>query len=370
MFEAINQYKMSKDYYKILGVEKNASKEEIKKAFHKLAHTYHPDKNGGDDKKFKEVNEAYQVLSDDKKRSNYDQFGNADMGGFSNGGGQGGFGGFGGFDFSGANGMDFDMGDLSDIFGDFFSGGANKNYRTKKGRDIEVNIELSFEDSIFGVNKKISLNRTSACDDCNGTGAKKNTKMNICKNCQGNGKIKEIRRSILGSFQTTKTCDDCNGLGKTPEEKCLKCKGLGVYKRNEDIDMQIPSGIENNQIIKLSGQGEAVSGGRFGDLYIKVKVKGHNFYRREGVNLLAEISIKLSDAILGTEYKLKTLEGKDLEIKIPEGINNGEMLRVRNKGVPYGGGRGDIILSIKVEMPKKINRKTKELIEKLKEEGI
>lgn len=361
---------MSKDYYNTLGIKKDASKEEIKKAFHKLAHTYHPDKNGGDDKKFKEVNEAYQVLSDDKKRANYDQFGSADMGGFSNGGGQGGFGGFGGFDFSGANGMEFDMGDLGDIFGDFFGGGMGRRTQTKKGRDLEVLIELSFEESVFGVNKKIFINRTSVCNECDGTGAKRGTKMDTCKNCNGQGKVKEIRKSILGSFQTVKTCEECGGSGKIPSEKCSVCKGVGIYKRNEEVEIQIPAGIENNQALKINGGGEAVKGGKFGDLYVKIKVKNHNFYKREGINLFADISIKLTDAILGTEYKIKTLDGKDLEVKIPEGTNNGEMLRIRGKGVPYSGGRGDIILSIKVEMPKKLSKKTKDLIQKLKEEGL
>jgi len=361
---------MPKDYYNILGVKKDASKDEIKKAFHKLAMKHHPDKNGGDDKKFKEVNEAYQVLSDDKKRSNYDQFGSTDMGGFGGGRqGQGGFGGFGGFDFS-QGGMEFDMGDLGDIFGDFFGGGMRRGGKTKKGRDIEVSIDLSFEESIFGVKKTISINKNSVCKDCDGSGAKKGTKLNICKVCGGNGKVAEIKRSILGSFQTVKTCDECFGSGKIPSEKCHTCKGTGIHKQNEEIKVNIPAGIDNDQMIKLSENGETIRGGKSGDLYIKVKIKNNTSYRREGINLVKDISIKLTDAILGTTYKLKILEGNIIEVKIPEGINNGEMLRIRGKGIPYQGSRGDIILLIKIEMPKKLNKKQKELIEELKDEGF
>jgi len=361
---------MSKDYYNILGVKKDASKDEIKKAFHKLAMQHHPDKNGGDDKKFKEVNEAYQVLSDDKKRSNYDQFGSADMGGFGSGRqGTSGFGGFEGFDFS-QGGMNFDMGDLGDIFGDFFGGGMSRRGNVKKGRDMEVSIDLSFEESIFGVKKIISISKTSVCKDCGGNGAKSGTKLNTCKFCGGSGKVTEVRRSILGSFQTVKTCEECFGSGKTPSEKCPTCKGAGIHKQNEEMEINIPAGIDNGQMIKMTGLGETVRGGKSGDLYIKVRIKNNSDYRREGVNLMKDISIKLTDAILGTIYKLKILEGNIVEVKIPEGINNGEMLRVRGKGVPYQGGRGDIILSVKIEMPKKINHKEKELIEKLKEVGL
>ncbi|NVN97528.1 DnaJ domain-containing protein, partial [Candidatus Nomurabacteria bacterium] len=218
---------MSKDYYKTLGVEKNASKEEIKKAFHKLAHAHHPDKNNGDDKKFKEVNEAYQVLSDDKKRASYDQFGNADGPQGFGGAGFGGQGGFGGFDFrNGQNGMEFDMGDLGDIFGDFFNGGRSKA-KAHKGRDLQTEIHLSFEESIFGVEKKINVNKQSICNVCSGTGAKVGTKMDTCKTCGGQGQIREIRRSILGNFESVKTCEACFGSGKIPTQKCSECRGSG-----------------------------------------------------------------------------------------------------------------------------------------------
>lgn len=371
---------MSKDYYETLGVNKGASKEEIKKAFHKLAHKYHPDKNGGDDKKFKEVNEAYQVLSDDKKRGNYDQFGSADMGGF--GGGQqqgGGFGGFGGFssrggqwDFSGQqnSNMDFDMGDLGDIFGDFFGGGGRSRQTSKRGRDVQTEINLTFRESIFGVKRDVNLNKQSICNECAGSGAKKGTKMNTCKDCGGQGQVREVKRSILGSFSSVRKCETCDGSGKIPSEKCPNCKGTGVYKQDEKITLNIPAGINVGEMVKMTGMGEAIKGGRAGDLYVKVRISSHELYRREGNNLVTDLSIKLTDAILGMTYKLKTLEGNIVEVKIPEGINNGEMLRVRGKGVPSGNGRGDIILHIEVQMPSRVSRKVKDLVDKLKEEGL
>jgi len=362
---------MSKDYYETLGVKKDASKEEIKKAFHKLAHTHHPDKNNGDDKKFKEINEAYQVLSDDKKRSSYDQFGSADgpsgFGGQGYGGGQGGFG---GFDFSGfQNGQGFDMGDLGDIFGDIFGGGRRRQ-STRKGRDLEVSIDLNFEESIFGVKKKIKLNKQSICDTCGGTGGKPGTKMDTCKICNGQGQVREIKRSILGNFSSVKMCDNCSGSGKIPSSKCSDCAGHGLKKQEKEIEIDIPAGINIGEMIRMQGMGEAIKGGNSGDLYIKMNIKKHNLYKRDNLNLLMDLEIKLTDALLGMNYKLKTLEGDVLDVKIPEGINHNEMLRVRGRGVPSGRGRGDIIIHIKIKMPTKIGRTSKELIEKLKQEGL
>lgn len=363
---------MPKNHYETLGVSKNASKDEIKKAFHKMAHKYHPDKNKGDDKKFKEVNEAHQVLSDDKKRSSYDQFGSADgpMGGGGGYGGQGGqSGGFGGFDFSGGQG--FDMGDLGDIFGDMFSGGQGRSSRSsRRGRDIQTQIDLSFEESIFGVVRKVSIPKQSTCDICKGTGGKVGTKMNTCKTCNGNGQIREVRNSILGSFSTTKICDTCLGNGSIPAEKCSTCRGEGVYKKQKELELNIPTGINNGELLKMAGAGEDIQGGPSGDLFIRVNVKAHNIFKRDGLNLTMDLPIKLTDALLGMAYSLKTLEGNTIEVKIPEGINHNELLRVRGKGVPSSRGRGDIILKIIVKMPSKLSRKSKEMIEKLQEEGI
>ena len=363
---------MSKNYYESLGVAKNASKEEIKKAFHKQAHKYHPDKNKGDDKKFKEVNEAYQVLSDDGKRSRYDQFGSADGPQGFGGGAQGQGGGFGGFDFSGfQNGQGFDMGDIGDIFGDIFGGGMGRGGRaSKKGRDIQTEIDLSFEESIFGVNRKISFSKQSICNICKGTGGRVGSKMNTCSTCGGHGQVEEVRRSILGSFSTRKVCDVCKGSGKIPSEKCSSCHGDGVYKQQVEFDLNVPAGISDAEMLKVAGKGEDIQSGSSGDLYIRVKVRPHAIYKRDGLNLTMDLPIKLSDALLGMTYDLKILEGNTLEVKIPEGINHNELLRVKGKGVPSSRGRGDIILRIKVKMPTKLSKRTKEIIEELKREGV
>ncbi len=358
---------MSKDYYEILGVQKGASKDELKKAYHKLAHKYHPDKNKGDDSKFKEVNQAYQTLSDDQKRAQYDRFGADGPQGF-NGGAQGGFG---GFDFSGFQngGVEFDMGDLGDIFGDFFGGGRSSK-QARRGRDISTEIDLSFEESIFGVTRTILLSKQSVCDICKGTGGKPGVKMDTCKTCNGNGQIREMKRSILGSFESRRVCDVCHGNGKIPSEKCTECAGKGVRNKQEEIELKIPAGINAGEMLRMTSMGEAIQGGQAGDLYIKVNVRVHPTFRRDGLNLTMDLPIKLTDALLGMKYDLKTLEGNIVEVKIPEGINHGELLRVRGKGVPSSRGRGDIILRIQIEMPKKLSKKSKEALERLKEEGI
>lgn len=368
---------MSKDYYQALGVNKSASKEEIKKAFRVLAHKYHPDKNNGDDKKFKEVNEAYQVLSDDTKRANFDRFGSADMSGFSSGGQNSGFGGFSGngqWDFSGfnQNGEGFDMGDLGDIFGDIFGGGMGRSggRNINKGRDLSVEIDLSFEESIFGVTKEILINKTSNCDVCSGTGAKKGTKQDTCKTCNGQGKVREVKRSIFGNISNIKICDACLGTGEIPREKCSDCGGRGIRKKEEKIKVNIPAGINAGEMVKMNGMGEAAQGGKSGNLYIKVNISSHSIYKRQGLNLTMELPIKLTDSLLGMTYKLKTLEGNIVEVKIPENIKHGELLRVRGKGVPLSSGRGDIIIHISINLPNKISHKAKDLIAKLKEEGL
>ncbi|MFA7191847.1 MAG: molecular chaperone DnaJ [Candidatus Paceibacterota bacterium] len=365
---------MAKDYYETLGIKKDASKDEVKKAFHKMAHKYHPDKNKGDDSKFKEVNEAYQTLSHDQKRAQYDRFGSEGPAGF--GGGQGGgFGGgqgFGGFDFSGfaqgQGGMEFDMGDLGEMFGDMF-GGGRRGAQNRRGRDLSTEIDMSFEESIFGADKAVKLSKQSSCAICKGTGAKVGTKMDECKTCNGQGQIREIKRSILGSFQSVKSCDTCTGTGKIPHEKCSECSGKGVLHKQENINVAIPAGLHNGETIRMTGYGEAMKGAPSGDLYIRLNVKPHKTYRRDGNNLMTDIHIKLTDAMLGTEYKLETLDG-NLDIKIPAGVNHGELLRVKGKGVPNGSHRGDIIIRIQVKMPSKLSKKAHEAVEKLKEEGI
>ncbi len=280
---------MSKDYYQILGVNKGASKDEIKKAFYKLAHKYHPDKKEGDEAKFKEVNEAYQTLSDDSKRAKYDQFGAnyQNMGGFGGGAG-GGFGGFEGFDFSGfqnGGGMEFDLGD---IFSDFFGGGGGRG-RARRGRDLQTEINITFTDSILGVNKTININKNSTCETCHGKGAKKGTKMDQCKTCEGKGKIHEVKRTILGNIQNTRICETCYGEGEIPKEVCETCRGKGIINQNEEIVIPVPSGIHNGENLRMKGKGEAIFKGEAGDLYIKVNIKMPKNISKKAKELLEEL---------------------------------------------------------------------------------
>jgi molecular chaperone DnaJ len=364
----------NKDYYKILGVERGASSEDIKKAFRKLAHEYHPDKKGGDEKRFKEASEAYAVLSDDGKRKQYDMFGSARAGGSGQGGFEGfqGFNGqgFGGFDFSqftqGGNGVEFDLGDL---FGDFFGGGAPRS-RQKRGRDISIDLQISFEESIFGVERDVLLTKASKCATCGGSGGKPSTGTKTCEKCNGKGKINETRRSFMGVFSTTRACDICHGLGTVPKERCQTCHGAGVLERQQEISVKIPAGIEEGEMIRLGGMGEAVQGGQSGDLYIKIHVGPHPHIRKEGTNLVTHLKIKLSSALLGDEYTVKTLDG-EIKVKIPEGVQLGEILRIRGKGVPTSSGRrGDLLIKLDIQLPHKLSRDAKKHFEELKKEGI
>jgi molecular chaperone DnaJ len=356
---------MSKDYYETLGVNKEASTEDIKKAFRKLAHKYHPDKQGGDAAKFKEVNEAYSVLSDEKKRAEYNAYGRV----FSDA--QGGYntGGFGGFDFSGFNAQSFEDVDLGDIFGQFF-GGAGRAGRQKRGADISVDIEITFQESVFGADRSILLNKTSVCEHCAGSGGEPGTEVKTCPTCNGKGKIHETKNSFLGAFSTVRTCTTCNGSGKVPTQKCKICHGAGILRKQEEIKIKIPAGIDNGEMIRLTGAGEAVAGGIPGDLYIKIHVKKHSTFRKEGANLVADLNIKLSTALLGGDYSLETLDG-NISIKIPAGISHGEILRVRNKGIPVERNkRGDILVKINIQLPHKLSKTAAKLIEELKKEGI
>ena len=363
-----------KDYYKILGVSKTASEEEIKKAFRKLTHEYHPDKKGGNEAKFKEISEAYAVLGDKEKRRQYDSFGS----GANFSGGAQGFGGFnaqdfGGFDFSqftqGGNGGGFEF-DLGDIFGNVFGGGGRSRTQTKRGRDISIDIELSFEESVFGVERVVLLNKTSKCDTCSGTGAEKGTEQVKCDTCNGKGSIREVKKSFFGQFESVATCEVCHGTGKVPKVKCHTCGGKGILKRETEIKVKIPPGIDNGEMMRLSGAGEAVSGGTAGDLYIKIYAKTHPLFRKEGQNLIMDQNIKLTDALLGAELSLHTLDGV-IKVKIPEGVTHGEVLRVKGKGVPSEhGGRGDILIKIHISIPKKLSRDARKAVESLKQEGI
>ena len=362
----------SKNYYEILGIDKKANKEDVKKAFRKLAQKYHPDKGGSEDK-FKEITEAYSILSDDKKRREYDSYGQTFAGG---GPGAGGFNGnMGGFDFSnfqGANmgGIEFDISDLfGGMAGDMF--GGNRQSRGNRGRDISMDVEVSFKESILGAKRSVLITKVAKCAVCDGTGAKPKTEMETCKTCNGAGRIHETRDSILGAFTSVRTCPHCEGTGKVPKEKCETCSGRGVVRKEEEINLTIPTGMDNGEMIRMPGQGEAVKNGVSGDLYIKVHVKPHPTFRKEGANLVMNLPIKLTDALLGTTVTINTIDDKVLEVKIPTMQNTEETLRVRNKGVAYSdGGTGDLLIRVTASLPRKLSGKAKKAIEELKSEGL
>lgn len=355
---------MGKDYYEILGVSKGASKEEIKKAFRKLAHQYHPDKQGGDASKFKEVNEAYQVLSDDAKRSQYDSFG------ANYGQGQGGFGsgqGFGGFDFSGFQQNGGFGVDLGDIFGEFFGGGSRS--RATRGRDLQVDVSLSFKEAVFGAEKTVELKRTATCKTCDGSGAKPGTKLKTCSKCNGHGTIRDMQRTFLGSIATTRTCDNCAGAGKIPETPCETCKGAGVTKDSNKVTIVIPAGVQDGEMLRLGGMGEAVKGGKTGDLYLRITVAKHGSIYRDGSKLVTTLDIKLTDALLGAQYAVETLDGS-VPVTIPAGSKIGSTVTLKNYGVPMGQKRGDFVIKLNIKLPEKLSKRAKEIIEQLKAEGI
>lgn len=360
---------MAQDYYNTLGVDKKASKDEIKKAFRKLAAQYHPDKKTGDEAKFKEISEAYAVLSDEKKRAEYDAYGHSYSG--AQGGAGAGFGGFSWGDFAAAQGggQGFEF-DINDIFNDFFAGGQGRGSRAQRGRDISIDIELTFEESVFGVTRKVLLNKNSTCTHCQGSGAKEGTEMENCTTCNGQGRVRETRSTFMGQVQTVRECNVCNGVGKVPKERCPHCAGAGVRKQEEEIEVTIPAGIENGEMIRMTGKGEAIPGGQPGDLYIKIHVTPHQTITRSGANLHTDLHIKLTDALLGNNYHVASLDG-DVEIKVPAGITHGELLRIKKKGVPNEqNSRGDLLVKIHIDLPQKLSRKAKKLVEELQREGI
>lgn len=354
-----------KDYYHVLGIERSASQEDVKRAFRKLASKYHPDKKTGDEKRFKEISEAYAVLSDEKKRAEYDAYGRS----FSGGGPQG----FGGFDFSGFQGFggdgqsfEFDLNDIFGGFGDIFGG---KKTQKPRGRDISIDIELPFKEAIFGTTRTVLLTKNAACDSCKGSGAAPHAGMQTCSHCNGQGKVRETRNSILGSFTTVRECSSCRGTGQIPKEKCSSCKGHGVLRKEEEIPITIPSGIEHGEMIKMTGRGEAVANGNPGDLYVKIHIAPHKTIIRDGNNLRTNLTIKLTDALLGANYTVETLDGP-VTLSVPEGIKNGEVLRIRGKGVKSSSGRGDFLVKIVIDIPQKLSRHARKLIEELRGEGI
>lgn len=362
---------MSKDYYNILGVDKNASQDEIKKAFRQKAHKYHPDKQGGDEAKFKEINQAYQVLSDQQKRQQYDQFGsNFD---------QAGAGGMNWQDFARAQGGGFNraygnvnMDDLGDIFGDFFGFGKKRKSKTSyaKGSDIEMQLEVDFKDAVFGAKKQFDLYKTVKCPKCSGNGAEPGTKINTCSTCNGTGRQTRIQQTILGAIQTQTTCSQCKGEGKIPEQKCSQCSGAGIIKENAKIDIEIPAGADNGEVIKVHNQGEAGYGGaQAGDLYIHLKVKPDLEFTRQGKDILSKKHISFTQAALGDKVDVKTVHG-DVVLKIPPATQNNKVFRIKNKGIVDNYSSGDHYVEIIVDVPRKLSKRQKQLLQEFdKEDG-
>jgi len=349
-----------RDYYEVLGVAKGAGDAEIKKAYRSLAKKYHPDMNPGDaeaEAKFKEVNEAYAVLSDAEKRSQYDQFGHAAFDPSSGGGS--GFGGFGGFgDFS----------DLGDIFGSFFGGGfggggAQRRNAPTRGEDVGVRLTVTFEEAAFGTKKDVSYHRIQKCSDCGGSGAAKGTSAETCTVCGGSGQRRVTQRIGGMAFQSTTTCDSCRGTGKIIKTPCSGCKGTGYVKVNKKLGVTIPAGIDDGERIALRSQGcDGRNGGPAGDLIITVMVKGHHEFERDGYNIFCEIPITVAEATLGAEIDVPTLEGSQ-KYSIPEGTQPGTTFTLKGKGIPYinnANRRGDLIFSVNIEVPKGLNEKQKE----------
>jgi len=355
---------MSKrDYYEVLGVSKSASEDEIKKAFRKAAVKYHPDKEGGDEEKFKEVNEAYEVLKDKQKRQRYDQFGHAGVGGAAGGGFSGNpFEGFGGF--GGAENINFDFGGgFGDIFSQFF-GGAGSQGGPRRGRDVETSITLSFEDAVFGTEKSISLTLNDECEHCHGDGVEPGHSLRTCEDCKGAGQQMRVMNSIFGQIQQAVTCPTCHGRGKTPEKNCSVCNGKGTARRNQSITVKIPAGIDDGATIRLRERGEAVQGGSKGDLYVNVRVKAHKKFTREGDIILSEEHISMVDAALGTEIDVETVDGV-VRMKIPAGTQSGTDFKLSGHGVPHLGNdsRGPHIVGVIVDTPTKLTKKQRELLE-------
>ena len=366
-----------KDYYEVLGVQKTATDDEIKKAYRKLAKKYHPDANPDNKKeaeeKFKEVNEAYEVLSDPQKRKMYDQFGTADpQQGF--GGGAGGpFGG--GFYSSYSSGFDdfSDFGDLGDIFSSFFGGGRTSS-RTqqargpRKGADLNLNMEITFEEAYLGVEKEITITRPETCQVCNGTGARPGTSVSRCSVCNGTGTVRTVQNTILGRMQTTTTCTNCHGTGEVIKEPCDNCKGKGTVRKQVKLKVKIPAGIDDNQTVVLRNEGEpGEKGGPRGNLYITVRVKKSNIFTRQGNNVMCEIPITITQATLGAYLKIPMVDGSYEYFTIPEATQTGTKFTIKDKGFKSlnSASRGNFIFTVTVQTPKRLSKEQRELLEQL-----
>lgn len=360
---------MSKDYYHILGVERSATDDDIKKAYRKLAHQYHPDKKGGDEARFKEINEAYQVLSDKRKRTQYDQFGSAPRPG------SGGQGGFEGFDFS-----NFDFGGFGqrggspfeDMFSDFFGGTRGSGRVRQRGKDIQVDMEIDFLEMATGVEKTVRLYKGVRCSRCEGTGGEPGAKEDTCSKCSGSGQVRYTQQTFLGSFSQVVVCDACSGKGRSYSKRCSKCGGDGTVKDQEEIAVQVPPGIDNGQTLSLSGKGEAGSNGAApGDLYVMIHVRPHRKFSREGNDVQSEERIPFSLAALGGKIEVEILDG-EISMKIPSGTQSGEVFRIKGEGFPELGGkkRGNHLVKVIVDVPKKLSWSQKRSVESLRADGL
>lgn len=355
-----------RDYYEVLGIGKSASADEIKKAFRKAAVQHHPDKEGGDESKFKEINEAYEVLKDPSKRQRYDQFGHAGVGG--NGGGDP-FAGFGG---QGQN-VNFDFGDmgLGDIFSSFFGGqqGGGRQ-RQSRGRDVEVNVDVTFEQAVFGTEIDLSLDLEDACEHCKGTTVEPGHDMKSCPECGGSGQVTRVMRTVFGNIQQATICPKCKGAGKVPEKECTVCHGKGTERKKQDIGLKIPAGIDDGATIRLREHGEAIANGPKGDLYVNVRVKAHKKFTREGDLILSEETVNMVDAALGTEIEVDTVDGP-IKMKIPAGTQPGTDFKLSGHGVPHlrRETRGAHIVTVNVETPVKLSKKQQELLHEFKTSG-
>ena len=365
---------MKKDFYELLGVDKNASDDEIKKAYRKLAKKYHPDISKEPDaaEKFKEIGEAYEVLSDPQKRKMYDTYGSAAFDGAQGAGGPGG--GFGGFDFGGFNFGGAEDIDISDIFSDFlggfgFSSGGSRRSGARKGEDILVRVDLDFLESAFGCDKEMDINLSEPCDTCHGNGG---LNPKTCKTCNGQGRVVSQTRTILGVMQSQTTCPDCGGSGKTFEKTCPDCNGKKTVKKEKTISIKVPAGINSGERLRISGKGSAgIGGGPNGDIYIEFTVKPHPIYTREKNNIYLDLPLNIAEATLGCKKEIPTIYGS-VVLDIPAGSQSGEKLKLKGKGIKPNGSflKGDMYVTIKVITPKKLDRKQKKLMKELLESDL
>ncbi len=350
-----------RDYYEVLGVGKSASADEIKKSFRAKAIQYHPDKDGGDETKFKEVNEAYEVLKDAEKRKRYDQFGHAGVGSSAASDGNP-FAGFGG---QGQN-INFDFGDLGlgDIFESFFGGGQRRSQQqSSRGRDIETQIEITFEQAVFGTEVSLRLNIEDNCEHCKGSTVEPGYELKQCDQCGGSGQVVNVTRTIFGNIQQATVCPKCHGTGKVPEKVCSVCRGKGTQRKNQEVTLKVPAGVDDGATIRLREHGEAIANGVKGDLYVNVRVKAHKKFTREGDLILSQEHIGMIDAALGTEIEVETVDGP-INMKVPAGTQSGSDFKLSGHGVPHlrSDSRGAHIVTVIVDTPTKLSKQQQELL--------